>query len=68
MNRRETYERLKHKSEYVRFDDLCHAAEGFGFFWEGATGQCTWRREIPGDKRPGAPLGDPYGEMFRMSR
>ena len=41
MNRRETYEHLRHNPKNVRFDDLCHAAEAFGFHRKGGKGSHT---------------------------
>ena len=39
MDRRRTYESLKHNPKNVRFDDLCRAAETFGFFLRGGKRQ-----------------------------
>ena len=39
MDRRRTYESLKHNPKNVRFDDLCRAAETFGFFLRGGKGK-----------------------------
>ena len=38
MDRRRAYESLKHNPKNVRFDDLCRAAETFGFFLRGGKG------------------------------
>ena len=38
MNWREIYEHLKHNPKNVRFEDLCRAAETFGFHRKGGKG------------------------------
>lgn len=38
MNRHETYERLKLNPKNIWFEDLCHAAEAFGFHQKGGKG------------------------------
>jgi len=42
MDRRRAYESLKRNPKNVRFDDLCRAAETFGFFLR------WWKRQSQG--------------------
>ncbi|MDI3507600.1 MAG: hypothetical protein PWQ46_195 [Methanomicrobiaceae archaeon] len=38
MDRRRTYENLKHNPKNLRFEDLCRVAEAFGFLFRGGMG------------------------------
>ena len=38
MDRRQTYENLRHNPKNLRFEDLCRVAEAFGFLFRGGKG------------------------------